>query len=67
MQLTNLFLYRYIKSRNLSATAKVESKKHLFISLTFAISYLYKGIYNTFLAAKPTEMDNFEQNYPIEW
>jgi hypothetical protein len=67
LSITNYYLLNYIKSRNLSATATVESKKHLYISITFAVSYLYKGVYNTFLAAYPSQMEDFEDTQPVLW
>jgi len=59
LSVTNFFLWRYIKSRNLSASAKGESHKHLYISVTFAVSYLYKGIFNNLYTAIPEKMNDF--------
>ena len=66
LSITNYFLLRYIKSRNLSNTAKVEIWKHLIISGTFAVSYLYKGIYTT-LHGFSNVLNDFESNYPLGW
>lgn len=60
LMITNFILWKYVKSRNLSASAQVESRKHLFISITFAVSYLYKGAYNTVIIAVPDGMASFE-------
>jgi hypothetical protein len=67
MSATNLMLYRYIRSRNLSATARVEGTKHLVISIAFGVSYLYKGIWNTLYAGEAQVMYDFMQDQTIAW
>jgi len=51
LAIVNFRLWKFIQARTLCASAKVEGSKHLTISIVFSLSYLYKGIYNTLMAA----------------
>ena len=47
LMVTNWFLWNYIKRRKLG---HVDSMKNIKISIVFALSYIYRGVYDTFLA-----------------
>ena len=67
MGIVNIKLWLFIKKRTFCASAKVEGAKHLCISIVFALSFLYKGIYNTLMASVPGSMRDFMSNYTIYW
>jgi hypothetical protein len=45
--ISNWFLWKYIKRRNLG---NVDNMKNIKISIVFALSYIYRAVYDTFLA-----------------
>ena len=67
LSLTNLYLWRYIKARTLSTTARVEGWKHFRISVIFAVSYLYKGVYANLIAAIHPKMEEFMEKETVYW
>lgn len=64
LMITNWFLWNYIKRHNLrsisniskknSSMGGVENIKYMTISLVFAISYIYRGMYDTLLGFTDT-------------
>jgi hypothetical protein len=44
--INNWFLWKYITSKKLSSSARVENKKFVALSVVFAISFLYRAIFN---------------------
>jgi hypothetical protein len=68
LAIVNFRLWKFVQARTLCATAKVEGSKHLTISIVFSLSYLYKGIYNTFMAAiKMNQMKDYMTNHTLSW
>ena len=63
LMLTNWFLWRYIKLRKLS---HVDTMKNIKISLVFALSYIYRAVYDTFLAYTKN-IDNLARDQPLLW
>ena len=67
LSLTNLYLWTYIKARTLSASAQVEGWKHFRISVIYAISFIYKGVYANLIYAIHPTMENFMENHTGYW
>ncbi len=47
LMITNWFLWKYTTKYNLSGAS---SSKYMTISLVFAVSYMYRAVYDTILA-----------------
>ena len=63
LMLTNWFLWKYIKRRKLG---NVDSIKHITISIVFALSYIYRAVYDTFLAYT-RKIDIMARQNPAAW
>lgn len=67
LSLTNLHLWRYIKARTLTASARVEGWKHFRISLIYAFSFVYKGVYANLIYSIHAEMERFMRDLTEYW
>jgi hypothetical protein len=67
LSLTNLHLWRYIKARTLTASARVEGWKHFRISLIYAVSFVYKGVYANLIYSIHADMENFMSEHTEYW
>ena len=67
LSLTNWYLWKYIKARTLSASARVEGWKHFRISVIYAISFVYKGVYANLIYAIHPTMEDFMENQTAYW
>lgn len=67
LSLTNLHLWRYIKARTLTASARVEGWKHFRISLIYAVSFVYKGVYANLIYSIHADMERFMSEHTEYW
>ena len=67
LSLTNLHLWRYIKARTLTASARVEGWKHFRISLIYAVSFIYKGVYANLIYSIHADMERFMSEHTEYW
>ena len=66
MMTTNWFLWRHLKKKNLTSPSKKEGCKHLVISVVFAISFLYRALFNN-IREYSSLIDDLEKTNIIAW
>lgn len=65
--LNNWFLWGHIKNHNyLTSSTRSEGRKHLLMSLAFAVSFLYRAIFNTINLSSDILLD-LERDHVAWW